>query len=115
MPSTTPYRFGDVVLVDYLFTSLNQTKRRPASVVSSDAYNRQSGDIVLMAVTSKVSQSIRFGSVKVVDWSASGLRAASVIKPVFFTFEKQHVKRRLGHLDSKTKADIKTTLVQVLG
>ena len=39
MPSTTGYRFGDLVLVPFPFTDQTGVKKRPAIVVSSDAYH----------------------------------------------------------------------------
>ena len=54
MPNTTAYRFGDLVLVPFPFTDQTGIKKRPAIVVSSDAYQRQRPDMVLMAVTSQL-------------------------------------------------------------
>lgn len=113
MPSTTTYRFGDVVLVDFPFTSLQQTKRRPAAIVSSDRFNQAGRDLVLIPVTGQASQ--RFGAVVVQDWRRSGLRVPSVAKPVFFSFEKNLIIRALGHLDELTKSDIRKSLARVLG
>jgi hypothetical protein len=42
IPTTTPtmrFEFGDVVLVPFPFTSQTASKRRPAVIVSSRAYN----------------------------------------------------------------------------
>ena len=61
MPNTTDYEFGDVVLVPFPFTDLTASKKRPAVVASSGAYNRQRPDIILMAVTSQVRSSAYFG------------------------------------------------------
>ncbi len=49
-----PYHFGDVIFVPFPFTDQSTTKRRPAVVVSSDAYHRDRPDIILMAVTSQM-------------------------------------------------------------
>jgi mRNA interferase MazF len=43
---------GDIVLVPVPFTDLSSQKRRPVIVVSNDAYNRQSADVVVVAMTS---------------------------------------------------------------
>lgn len=53
MPSTTRYRRGDIVLVSFLFTDLSSSKRRPALVISPDAFNDHREDLVLVAVTSQ--------------------------------------------------------------
>lgn len=54
MPSTTSYRRGDIVLVSFPFTDLSSSKRRPALVVSPDAFNDQMQDVVLVAITSQL-------------------------------------------------------------
>lgn len=47
-----PLRFGDVIVVPFPFTDQSATKKRPALVVSSDAYQRERPDLILMAITS---------------------------------------------------------------
>jgi mRNA interferase MazF len=43
---------GDIVLIPIPFTDLTSHKRRPVIVVSNDAYNRKSADMVVVAMTS---------------------------------------------------------------
>jgi mRNA interferase MazF len=43
---------GDIVLIPVPFTDLSSQKRRPVIVISNDAYNRRSADIVVVAMTS---------------------------------------------------------------
>jgi mRNA interferase MazF len=45
-------RQGDVVLVPVPFTDLSSARRRPVIVVSNDTYNANSGDMVVVAMTS---------------------------------------------------------------
>ncbi|MBX9641193.1 MAG: type II toxin-antitoxin system PemK/MazF family toxin, partial [Mycobacteriaceae bacterium] len=47
MPPTTRYSFGDVVLVPFPFTDQSTSKKRPAVVVSSDAYHQARPDLVI--------------------------------------------------------------------
>ena len=49
----TGYEFGDIVLVPFPLTDQSTTKRRPAVVISSQAYHRQRPDLIIMAVTSQ--------------------------------------------------------------
>ncbi len=46
------HKQGDVLLVPIPFTDLSSSKRRPVVVVSNDVYNRQTADIVVVAMTS---------------------------------------------------------------
>jgi len=63
MPSTTGFKQGDIVLVSFPFTDLASAKRRPAVVISPDAFHALGEDLILAAVTSQVSLGI--GSVLV--------------------------------------------------
>ena len=115
MPPTTSYSFGDIVLVPFPFTDQTGTKKRPAVVVSSAAYNQARRDLVIMAVTSQFTHSGAFGEVIVQDWSATGLIKPSAIKPVFTTVEKSLVIRRLGRLKEADQQALKRTLGAIVG
>lgn len=45
---------GDIVLVPVPFTDLSSTRRRPVIVLSNDAYNRSTADMVVVAMTSNL-------------------------------------------------------------
>jgi mRNA interferase MazF len=47
------YKQGDVVIVNFPFSDLSQTKRRPVLVISNQLVNR-TGDYLLMQITSQV-------------------------------------------------------------
>ena len=105
MAATSRFSIGDVVLVPFPFTDQSDTKKRPAVVVSSHAYDASRRDIVIMAITSQVLQPIGFGEAMVTDWQGAGLVKTSVLKPVFTTIEQGLVIRTMGTLSA---ADIKT-------
>lgn len=80
MPNTTGYRFGDLVLVRFPFTDQTRIKKRPAVVVSSDAYHGQRTDVVLMAVTSQILRPAgAVGELLITEWQKAGLPKASLI------------------------------------
>ena len=99
MPNTTAFRFGDLVLVPFPFTDQTGIKKRPAIVVSSEAYQRQRPDVVLMAVTSQLLRPAgAVGEVVITEWQKAGLPKASLIKPVLTTIERRLILRKLGEL-----------------
>jgi mRNA interferase MazF len=108
MPSTTAYKFGDVVLVPFPFTDQTATKKRPAVVVSSDVYHRQRIDVVVMAVTSQPPRSAGgVGEVLISGWEKAGLPKPSVIKPVLATVERDLILRKLGELQEDDRRDLR--------
>jgi mRNA interferase MazF len=58
MPSTTPYKRGDIILVPFPFTDLTIAKQRPGLVVSSDLLNNVRDDLLVAAITSQVPNSL---------------------------------------------------------
>jgi mRNA interferase MazF len=110
-----PYDFGDIVLVPFPFTSQAASKKRPAVIVSSGAYNASKRDIVVMAVTSQLRASATLGEVWLQDWQSVGLIKPSAIKPVFATLEQAMVIRQLGHLSGRDQASLKAAIHQLIG
>lgn len=47
------YTQGDIIVVNFPFTDISQTKKRPALVLSNDAVN-QTGDYLLVQITSQI-------------------------------------------------------------
>lgn len=115
MPPTTPFEFGDIVLVPFPFTDQTGTKKRPAVVVSSAAYNQARRDVVIMAVTGQTRPTQTIGELSVQDWKAAGLIKPSVIKPVITTIEHTLVIRRLGQLKEEDQAALRNAITRILG
>lgn len=111
----TSYNFGDVVLVPFPFTDQSRSKRRPAVIISSAAYNTSRLDIILMAVTSQFKTTPAVGEVVVTEWQKAGLLKASVIKPVLTTAEKRLVLRQLGRLEQADRAALQQSLQIIIG
>jgi len=110
----TSYSFGDVVIVRFPFTDQTTSKKRPAVVVSSNRYNTERPDVILM-ITSHQSARSRFGEVIVTDVNAAGLLKASTIKPILTTIEKTLIGRVLGKLQTQDVASLKHSLRSIIG
>ena len=63
---------GDVVLVDFPFTSGAAQKLRPAVVVQNDAYNRRLATTILAPLTSKTKHQHELTQVAVEPGSPEG-------------------------------------------
>ena len=111
----TGYEFGDIVLVPFPFTDQSAVKKRPAVVISSDAYHRERPDLIIMAITSQVWPTQTVGETFVQDWQGAGLLKPSAIKPVITTIERELVINRLGQLKGDDLAALKRAIASVLG
>ena len=86
MPSMTAYSFGDVVLVQLPFTDQLSTKQWPAIVMSSECYNTERPDVIIMPATGRMRETLGYAEHLLADWSVAGLLKPSVIKPPIATF-----------------------------
>jgi len=111
----TTYNFGDIILVPFPFTDQTTSKKRPAVVISSDAYNNNRPDIILMAVTSQMHHFGKIGEAGVKDWQEAGLLKPSLVKPILTTVEKTLVLKKLGSLSEKDRHALQEVLRTILG
>jgi mRNA-degrading endonuclease toxin of MazEF toxin-antitoxin module len=110
------YRFGDVVYAPLGYADdVTVADDRPAVVISSQAFNDARRDVVLMEITTRLHQAKRYGAVEVVDWPRSGLRYASVIKPIVFTVLQTDIISTWGHLDPQTERNLRAILPKIFG
>jgi len=115
MPFMTPFEFGDIILVPFPFTDQSTTKKRPAVVISSKAYNIERPDLIIMAVTSQIKPASLIGEVMIQNWQEAGLLKPSAIKPVITTIEKPLVIKAMGRLKDDDKKALLESLRGILG
>ena len=87
----------DVVVVPFPFTDSSATKRRPALVLSSNAFNQKAQHSVLAMITS-AGQSSWLGDCAIEDLDAAGLPTECVIRLKLFTLDHRLVVRKAGNL-----------------
>lgn len=97
MPPTTPYSAGDVTVVNFLHTDESGYTRRPALVVSSNAYHRRRQEVIVMPITSNVDR-VLLGDHLVAMWREAGLLHPSAVTGVIRTVKQGMVFRRIGKL-----------------
>ena len=114
-PYTTTWSRGDVVLVPIGFTDQSGVKRRPAVIVSSNAYNARSPDVMIASITSNLLAIRHPGDHLIRDWQAAGLPRPSLAQAKIATVEAAIIDRRLGCLSDDDLAALDRGLRQALG
>ncbi len=99
---------GDVVLLD--FPGVNQTKRRPAVVVSSALYHNQRPDVVVGLITTQISGATAATDHVLQDWGVVGLRQPSAYRTFLATVPRSAISRRLGKLSIRDWNSIRERL-----
>jgi mRNA interferase MazF len=92
------YERGDVVLLQFPFTTFVRGKQRPAVTVSTNAYNRAGDDVIVAAITANLKAVRHPGDYLLTYWREAGLIKESLVKSVLFTVEKSLIIRKLGKM-----------------
>lgn len=114
MTSITNYEFADIILVPFPFTNQLNSKKRPAVIISTDQYNQNSPDLIIMAITSQNKPDFSYGSFSVEQWQLAGLLKPSFAKPIITTIQNDLPLKKLGKLQSIDIHKLKTTLIKIL-
>ena len=88
----------DIVIVKFPFASSIKYKARPAVVISSSLYNKNSRDtLLILAISSNVNNKLSF-ELDIAEWQTCGLLKPSIFKSAVATIEKSHVLTKVGSL-----------------
>ena len=118
MRSTTTYRRGDVVVVNVPFTGQLGSKRRPAVVVSAEAFHRRLPDVMVCPISSqsRYFQHPGIADQPLDDWRGAGLRHPSTARiSNLLAVEKSLIRRVLGRLSAGDLTSLSSVLRRALG
>lgn len=98
---------GDIVLLEFPFSHLQRSKRRPGLVlVSEDA------DVLLARVTTQAPR--HSSDIALIHWAAAGLPQASTVRLTkLAAIDARLVHRRLGRLDTEDARVVAEALTQL--
>lgn len=110
MPICKPF---EIVVVPFPFTDLSSTKRRPALVLSSTAYQEQTGHLILSMITT-ATRSNWFNDVSLSEWEQVGLPHPSLVRAKLFTLDERLIIRSLGELSKADRQAVVRSLSDIL-
>lgn len=106
---------GDIVLIPIPFTDLSSRKRRPVVVISNDAYNRRTMDIVVVAMTSNPSEVPYSLPITSADLTQGRLnRPGRVRADKVYALSQAIVVRTFGRVNSKMLDQIRVEIQALL-
>jgi mRNA interferase MazF len=111
----TTYERGNVVLLQFPFTTFVRGKQRPAVIVSTNSYNQAGDDVIAAAITSNLKAARHPGDHLLSYWREAGLIKESLVKSVLFTVEKSLIIRKLGKIKETDMEGISQGLKEALG
>ena len=103
----------DVVRVPFPFTDRAASKKRPALVLSTAAFNAASGHTV-MAMITKCDNSVWPQDYEIQQWTQAGLKLESWVRLKIFTLENTLIIDTLGILQPVDIAGLKAVIPAAL-
>ena len=89
----------DIVVVKCPFASSLEYKARPAVILSSETYNQNKRDtLIILAISSSIKNKLDL-EFSIQDWKKAGLLKPSILKSAIATIEKDFVVAKLGKLE----------------
>ena len=114
MQSGTMHKQGDIVLIPIPFTDLTSQKKRPAVIISSNAYNEKNEDIIVVSLTSNVEPRDFSIILTSNDLDEGILKVTSMLRvDKIYTLNKSIVLRKFGRVKPDILLKIKDTLLQL--
>jgi mRNA interferase MazF len=111
---TITYKIYEIVVVPFPFTDRENTKNRPALILSSELFNAKNGKSLMAMITSNTGKELWPNDMPIRDLKTAGLEKASLIRFKIFTIDHRLIKARIGFLHNEDIKRIKVTLKEIL-
>jgi len=104
----------DIVLLPFPFTNLEESKVRPALIVSNDSFNKRSDDCVMVPLTTVIEDIPYSIIIDQEDMSSGKLLKPSMVKiDKVFTVEKRLAVMKIGSVNDMTFKKIKNKFLEI--
>lgn len=92
----------DILLIPIPFTDLSSYKQRPVIVISNDAYNRSTTDMIVVAITSNPTLSPYSFTITSSDLQLGMLKRPSTVRAdKIYTLSQSLIRRTFGRVNTK--------------
>lgn len=106
---------GDIVLIPIPFTDLSAQKRRPVIVISNNKYNRETEDVVVVAMTSNPESTDYSFSFSSADLSSGNLNRPSKVRvDKLYTMSQSIILKTFGRVDVRILQRVRTTFQELV-
>jgi mRNA interferase MazF len=107
---------GDILLIPIPFTDLSSQKRRPVIVISNNAYNQKTTDIVVVAMTSNPAPADYSFTIASSDLDKGALHRPSRVRvDKIYTLSQSIAVKQFGRVNEATLERIRQTLHDLTG
>ncbi|MCC7158192.1 MAG: type II toxin-antitoxin system PemK/MazF family toxin [Ignavibacteria bacterium] len=110
MKSTIICNKWDVVLVNFPFSDLTSTKKRPSLIVSPNEFNIYD-DVIIAYITSNIPFELKYLDHLIKDWTGAGLLKPSIARMKFATIQKTFIHKKLGSFSFEDRKEFSKKII----
>lgn len=107
------YEPWSVVAVPFPFTEKAKSKKRPALIISTEKFQKETGHAAFLMITS-AKHSAWYGDFAVTDLAKTGLSQDVVVRQKIFTLDLRVIEKSIGALSKKDIDALKLLLKKCL-
>ena len=105
----------DIILLNFPFSNLNQSKVRPVIVLSNNRYNKKSNNAIVVPLTSNLKQTDHYTLITTDDLEKGYLVTDSMAKvDRIFSIDKQLVRTNIGRINKPTLLKIQDIIFDLI-
>ena len=109
------YKQGDILLIPIPFSDLSATKKRPVLVFSNDRYNSITDDIIVVAITSNISNKFSEIAINDSDMQEGTMKVKSCIRvDKIYTISKSIIVKKFGSVKPNKIDEIRTKFMELV-
>jgi mRNA interferase MazF len=106
---------GDLILLSYPFSNLEEKKLRPALIISNNLFNKTSSDCIMVPLTSVIKNESHSIIINSRDLEEGKLLKISRIKAdKIFSIEKSLIKMKIGKVNKNTFEKVKKVVYSLV-
>ncbi len=107
------YHKFDVIVTEFPFIDKTGiSKVRPAVIVSSDDYNKNTGFVVVAMITS-AKHSKLWNDLKLISHKSLELHSASIVRMKFANITQKSILDKIGKLDKDNQEELESKLKKI--
>lgn len=103
------YEPFSIVAVPFPFTDKAKSKKRPALVISTEKFQKETGHASLLMITT-AEHSEWFGDFLITDLEKTGLPVESFVRQKIFTIDLRLIEKSIGRLSKKDMDAVRALL-----
>lgn len=111
----TQFKQGEIAIVPFPFTDLSAVKQRPVLILSNQAYNQSSEDLITCGITSNLKDAPHSVMIDATGIETGNIPKISRIKAdKLFTINKSLIRKKIAKVNNRIMKEVREELLRLI-